>query len=141
MSLLSVAVMEPIRLVGRNVLELTAPSTGNKIPMIASRGLCFSPWVPSAEEIELLKSGKTIWAIFHGNRIPEFQLIVGDQEMIIPSDVRREMIAGDDPDIREIENKYKAEEASIEFWSEWLARAIAISFFGLVFYIAYRLLS
>lgn len=124
--------MVPAILIGKNVRQLTSPSTGSKIAVIASRGLVFSSWSPSPEELAGLNAGQPLWCIMSGAYIPEFQLIVGEESMIIPKDVRAEMLTGESPDVKEVVAKYQQEKDAIDYWSEWLARILSVVFFVLI---------
>lgn len=76
------------KLSGPNVKQLVNPSTGVTVDVMSSRGMVFSCWTPSPEEIELLSNGKPLWLIQKGSHIPEMCLVVGDQSFIVPSEQR-----------------------------------------------------
>ncbi len=131
--------MNPIQLVGKNVYKLTSSSTGTQLSAIASRGLVFIPWEPSKEEIKAMSDGKPLWTILKGNHIPEYQLIVGEQEMIIPRDVRQEMVTG--PENREILDAYAKQAEVDRYWTEWVARILAAIIFissSFLVYVIYK---
>lgn len=127
--------MEPIALAGKTVRNLISPSTGTKIPVISSRGLVFSCWRPSNEELVLLAEGKPLWVAMRGSYIPEFSIIVGTQDTIIPRDVRMDLITGDEAEIAVSE--FKENEDRIRYWSEWMARIIAVAVMAGSFYLLY----
>lgn len=86
--------MIPARLLGKNVRTLVNSATGLSIPVIASRGMVFSAWTPSKEELSLLQDGKPVWLIQRGAHIPEMVMSVGEEQFVVPKDVRDEMLYG-----------------------------------------------
>ena len=82
--------MGPLTMVGRDVRYLVSGNTGLKIPVISARGLVFSAWVPTPEDLELFKRGQPLWLVQRGEAIPEMHMIVGNKDQVIPAEIRRD---------------------------------------------------
>jgi hypothetical protein len=68
---------------------MNSVETGTDMTVIAAKGLVFSAWAPSPEELELLSGGHPLWLIQRGPFIPEMTLRVGSQENVVPHDMMR----------------------------------------------------
>lgn len=82
----------PARMVGREVRTIVSPTTGIEIPVIAAKGMVFSCWTPSKEELVKINSGLPVWLIQRGPSIPEMTMLVGDRSEVIPRDFMLEAI-------------------------------------------------
>ena len=63
---------------------MVAASTGTKIPVITARGLVFSAWTPSPEELKQMQEGVPLWLIQKATFIPEMTMVVGERRMVVP---------------------------------------------------------
>ena len=84
--------MQNTRLVGKGVRQLVGTS-GVAMYAVYSKGNVFTRWDPSPEEYKMLLAGKPVWLVQRGTMIPEQLLMVGDEEEVMPSHARREMMA------------------------------------------------
>jgi len=91
--------MTPATLIGRGVRTIESTKTGIRIPVISAKGLVFSAWQPSPEELQDLLRGSYVWLVQRGPLIPEMTMQVGQEQDVIPSDVRLRAIQAeaDDP--------------------------------------------
>jgi hypothetical protein len=80
--------MNPYAIAGSEVKELVSKETGRTVHVVASRGMVFSPWKPSPEEVDELVKGRPVWVVLRGVNIPEFTVIVGEKNVVIPPDIR-----------------------------------------------------
>jgi hypothetical protein len=90
--------MNPATLVGKGVRQLYSSESGIKIPCLSAKGLVFTAWIPSPEELEDIAKGQAIWLIQHGPYIPPMTMRVGDEKDVIPHDVRLRAIEEAHPD-------------------------------------------
>lgn len=90
--------MNPATLVGPAVRKLTSATTGLKIPCISAKGLVFTAWVPSPEEVEDMVKGHPVWVVMRGPYIPELMVRVGEEKEVIPVDVKTRAIQEALPD-------------------------------------------
>ena len=106
--------MNPANIVGPGVRHMISQSTGMKIPTIAARGLVFTPWQPSPEEIQALEAGAFLWLVQRGTYIPEMSMMVGMQADVVPRDLQLEALEDVSPDRqRLIENLLEAKSTLI----------------------------
>jgi hypothetical protein len=112
----------PARLLGKNCQELTNTVTGEKIPVIASKGLVFSCWQFSPEEQKLVADGKPVWLVQRGEYIPDMVLSVGDEASVVPASVRKEMIVGDP--MAPVNDQVVAEKRKLQAQARTLVRAV-----------------
>lgn len=89
--------MKPMLMSGPDVRYLESKTTGLQIPVVASRGLVFSPWVPSKEDIIAFEKGEPLWLVQRGDAIPEMHMIVGKRHEVVPPEIKREAIKVKDP--------------------------------------------
>lgn len=92
--------MIPAELKGPAVRNITSTITGVVIPVISARGLVFSAWTPSPEELAALAKGSPLWLVQRGPYIPDMTLRVGAEFDVIPHDLMRDAVAeatGEDP--------------------------------------------
>lgn len=82
--------MLPIELKGTDVRFLVSSTTGLKVPVIAARGLVFSAWAPSPEELKQLNEGVPVWLVQRGVAVPEMTMIVAERRQVIPTDLAKE---------------------------------------------------
>lgn len=116
------------RLFGPGVQRLTSGETGIPFDAIAARGLVFTCWTPSPEELELLKSGLPVWLIQRGPFIPDMSMRVGKQEEVIPHNLIAAAVSqasGQDP------HEVAVAALKVKPIDRWLFRA-AVLFTGLV---------
>ncbi len=79
--------MRSVELSGAEVRMLENPTTGDKLHVIAARGMVFSSWRPSPEEKAQLMNDKPVWVIMRGTLVPEFILTVGDRNQVVPPEI------------------------------------------------------
>jgi len=79
--------MISVKLMGSEVRTLTNNTTGAELSVIASRGMVFSCWRFSREELADVASGKPVWLIIRGEVIPELVMAVGDRKQVVPPDI------------------------------------------------------
>ena len=79
--------MRSVELNGAEVRTLQNQTTGDKLHVIAARGMIFSSWRPSPEEKALLQMDKPVWVVMRGNMVPEFLLTVGDRNQVVPPEI------------------------------------------------------
>lgn len=100
--------MTPATLIGRGVRTIESAQTGIRIPVISAKGLVFSAWQPSPEELQDLLRGSYVWLVQRGPMIPEMTMQVGQEQDVIPGDVRLRAIQAeaDDPYERAVAAKH-----------------------------------
>lgn len=81
--------MISVALNGSEVRTLKNHTTGAELAVIASRGMVFSSWRFSPEELVAVQSGKPVWVVIRGEAIPEFHLQVGDRNEVVPPEIIR----------------------------------------------------
>lgn len=79
--------MIAVPLNGAEVRTLKNLTTGNELNVIAARGMVFSSWRPTREEMTALTSGKPVWVVIRGEMVPEFHLQVGDRNEVVPPEI------------------------------------------------------
>lgn len=79
--------MLPVALNGAEVRTLKNNTTGDSLHVIASRGLVFSSWRFSPEELIAVKAGKPVWLIIRGELVPEMTMTVGDRNEVVPPEI------------------------------------------------------
>ena len=92
---------------GPGVQQMNSLETGMAMDAIYSRGLVFTAWTPSREELDSLLRGEPVWLIQRGPFIPEMSLKVGSQEDVIPAPLMRDAIkhaTGTDPHEEAVRN-------------------------------------
>ena len=72
---------------GSEVRQLENHTTGDKLHVIAARGMVFSCWRPSPEEKQALQMDKPVWVVIRGVHVPEFLLTVGDRNQVVPPEI------------------------------------------------------
>lgn len=87
--------MVPCALYGKNVRKLINPGNGLEISVMTSRGMVFSCWQPTTEEVDQIKRGEPVWLVQQGSYIPQMTLSVGREEMVVPHDICLESMTGD----------------------------------------------
>lgn len=127
--------MIPCPIDGSETRVLKNPITGADLHVIASRGLVFSAWRPTAEEQGMLAAGKPVWVVFHGEMIPVFNLTVGDRTTVVPPEVvkraRQVEAKLSSPAAKEYAAKDRRERMVIEVVA-WLFAAAILGGAGLV---------
>ncbi len=81
--------MISVALNGAEVRTLKNNTTGMELNVIAARGMIFSSWRPSREEMLALNAGKPVWVVIRGELVPEFTLAVGDRNEVVPPEIIR----------------------------------------------------
>ena len=84
--------MIPAELKGPAVRTITSTVTGVAIPVISARGLVFSAWTPSPEELAAMAAGSPVWLVQRGPYIPDMTMRVGKEFDIIPHDLMKSAI-------------------------------------------------
>jgi hypothetical protein len=130
--------LNPARLVGKNVQNLVNSATGQAIPAIVSRGLVFTCWEPSEEERKDILIGKPLWVIQRGSFIPEMVLQIGDQNMVVPNDVRMDMLT-QNSDQKLMDDAAKVYRSNL-WWGKLMVKLIAIALVGLAAFVLMRFL-
>ena len=77
---------------GMDVRHLVSASTGLDIPVIAAKGMVFSAWEPSPEDIEKFKMGHPLWLIQKGIAVPEMTMLVATRNEVVPASYTREAV-------------------------------------------------
>jgi hypothetical protein len=106
--------MIPANLSGREVQYMTSTSTGTKIPTIVSRGMVFTPWEASPEDLKLLQNGHFLWLVQRGDSIPDMHMVVGPYDQVVPTDMRLEAIRSVAPETVEFSVKIRKENERIK---------------------------
>lgn len=81
--------MLPVELQGSEVRTLENRTTGGLLSVIAARGLVFSCWRFTADELRGIQEGKPVWVVIRGESIPEYNLTVGNRGEVVPAEVIR----------------------------------------------------
>ena len=79
---------------------MASSHSGVQIPCIAARGLVFSAWTPSPEELAAINGGSPVWLVQRGPYIPDMAMRVGSELEVIPHDLVKHAIdeaQGNDP--------------------------------------------
>jgi hypothetical protein len=92
--------MKPLVMTGAEVRTLMSNTTGLNIPVIAARGLVFSGWMPSPEDLKQLAAGEPLWLVQRGQHIPEMHMIVGRKEAVIPAPIKTEAAQMRSPEVQ-----------------------------------------
>ena len=77
----------PYAIAGAGVRSLVSQDTGRTVQVLQARGLVFSAWRASPEELAELNKGRHVWVVIKGPSVPEFQLVVGPRETVVPPDL------------------------------------------------------
>lgn len=133
--------MIPAQLAGKEVRQIYSPSTGISIPVIYGRGMVFSAWQASPEEIQKLKDGFPLWLIQRGTHIPEMTLVVAEKAEIVPRDIIIEAVSRENEDTEEMVRKHKLEIAITRKWGNVLFYVSCLLTVGSVLYGTYRLIA
>lgn len=72
---------------GSEVRTLKNTNTGEELAVIAARGLVFSSWRFSPEELVAVRSGDPVWVVIRGEIVPEFHLQVGRRNEVVPPEI------------------------------------------------------
>lgn len=118
-------------LTGAEVRTLTNNVTGSRLNVIAARGMVFSSWRFSPEELAAVRSGKPVWVIMRGEIVPEFHLQVGDRNEIVPPEIIKRAQRQDailkSPEGAEVLAKNKRKALFIEVLAWIYAAAVVIA--------------
>lgn len=80
--------MNPVTLTGKGVRTLESTESGIRIPCFSAKGLVFTAWQPTPEELRELLKGSLIWIVQRGPYIPEMTVRVGEERDVIPGNLR-----------------------------------------------------
>lgn len=123
--------MISVALNGAEVRTLKNLTTGNTLNVIAARGMVFSSWRPSPEELTALISGKPVWCVIRGEIVPEFHLQVGDRNEVVPPEIIKRAQRQDailkSPEGAEVLAKNKRKALFIEVLAWIYAAAVVIA--------------
>lgn len=112
--------MLPVELNGAEVRTLQNHTTGSRLHVIAARGMVFSSWRFSPEELAAVKLGKPVWVVIRGEIVPEFHLQAGDRNEVVPPEIIKRAQQKDailnSPEAVELVKKQKRE--------DWLVTAV-----------------
>lgn len=92
--------MMPASMTGPEFRRLVSHSTGLEIPVIAAKGLVFSGWLPSKEDLQALQRGEPLWLVQRGEYIPEMHMIVGKKEAVVPFEIGKQAAAMLTPEVQ-----------------------------------------
>lgn len=81
--------MIPCPIDGSETRVLKNPITGADLHVIAARGLVFTAWRFTAEEMRQVNEGAPVWVVLHGEVLPVFNLTVGRRNEVVPPEVIR----------------------------------------------------
>lgn len=136
--------MRPVELNGAEVRTLQNHTTGDKLAVIAARGMVFSSWRFSPEELIAVRAGKPVWVIIRGEIVPEFHLAVGDRTEVVPPEIIKRAQRQDSmlksPEAVEISKKNRREELVVELVMYAYAAIIAVVLISAVAYVVRFLL-
>ncbi len=135
--------MIPVRLDGAEVRTLKNNTTGDQLSVIAARGMVFSSWRFSAEELAAVARGKPVWLVIRGELIPEITMTVGDRNEVVPPEIIKRAQRQDailkTPEAEAVISKNKRESWLIEAIA-WGYLAVGVSVLaGLTYYIIHTL--
>ena len=132
--------MLPVKLEGSEVRKLSG--AGMELAVITSRGLCFSAWSPSAEDLSAMGRGEPLWLVQKGSAIPAQHMVVGVKSAVIPPDMREEAVKTNTPAFKQLTDAVTRKHDS----QRKLENAVAIilgscfvGWIGLLCYVFYRL--
>ncbi len=133
--------MEPAILRGPGVQVMLTPETKNEVHVISARGLVWSCWNPSPEDIVKLAAGEPLWLIQRGPFIPEMSMRVGKQEDTIPVNFMRaaakQALPGGDEHEQAV-RKWKGDIKPIDRILGWVGVFAAFALIAFVGYLAVR---
>jgi hypothetical protein len=118
--------MLPVHLDGSEVSTLENTSTGIRLSVIASRGMCFSAWRMTPEEQRDAAAGKPVWVVIRGEIIPEYHLAVGNRRDVVPPEIIRRAQKTDALVNSEVGQELLAEQSTRAKAIEILARVYAV---------------
>jgi len=81
--------MIPCTIDGSETRILKNPITGADLHVIAARGLVFTAWRFTAEELRQVNAGAPVWVVLHGEVLPVFNLTVGRRNEVVPPEIIR----------------------------------------------------
>jgi len=123
--------MNAVALQGSEVRMLENHTTGDKLHVIAARGMVFSCWRPSIEEKHMLAADKPVWVVIRGVHVPEFLLTVGDRNQVVPPEIikiaRKNGQVVDSPEYAKAMTRHRWREYAIEALAWVFAAALVVA--------------